>query len=576
MGDPMRVGRLAPLPSGLLAPDSLEVESRRLRAGDTWSQSFAVTGYPREVGPGWLSPLLGYPGPADVALHVEPVPNDVAASQLRKQIARLESTRRIDASKVKLADPEIEVAADDAKHLAAGVARGEGRLFKVGLYVTVRAASPEALEAEVRKVRSLASSLLLDARPLTFRQVEGWFSTLPLALDRVSLRRTFDTGALASCFPFDSAELNHEGGILLGRNASTGGLVFLDRFALENHNQVVLARSGAGKSYFAKLTVLRSLYHGIEVLVIDPENEYERLAKAVGGSVVRLGAASSRLNPLDLSDPGRPESLMEQSLFIHTLIQTLVGGVTNDEKACLDAAILRAYQEAGITADPKTHSRPAPLLAAVAAFLSEEPDGAGLARRLRPAIFGSYRGLFDSPTTVKPEGHLVVMSLRDIPEEMKPAATLLGLDAVWKRVTRGERRPRIVVVDEAWWLLGSGLDHAARFMQRLAKSARKNWCGLTTITQDVADVLGSDLGQSVISNAASHVLMGQSPQAVESLAKAFNLSDGEISYLLSCDQGQGLLSVGIERVPLQVEASPEERSLVTSHPAEVAELEEAR
>ncbi|MGH2812627.1 MAG: VirB4-like conjugal transfer ATPase, CD1110 family [Actinomycetota bacterium] len=567
-----------PQPSGPLAPDSIEVEPRRMRAGDTWCQSFGVTGYPREVGPGWLSPLLGYPGPVDVALHVEPVPNEVAASHLRRQMARLESTRRIEASKLRLADPELEAAAEDARELAAGIARGEGRLFKVGLYLTVRAGSPGALEAEARKVRSLAASLLLDARRLTFRQVEGWVTTLPLGVDPVALRRTFDSGALASCFPFASAELNHEGGILYGRNASTGGLVFLDRFRLENHNQVVLARSGAGKSYFAKLTLLRSLYHGIEVLVVDPENEYARLAEAVGGSVVRLGAeAASRLNPLDISNPGRPDALLEQSLFVHTLVQTLVGELSSEEKALLDRAILRAYQRAGITADPTSHSRPAPLLADLKAALDENPEGISLARRLEPFVSGSHRVLFDGPTSVGVDGHLCVFSLRDLPEEMKPAATLLALEAIWKKVTRGPRTPRMVVVDEAWWLLRSGLDHAARFLYRLAKSARKNWCGLTTITQDVDDVLGTDLGQAVITNASSHVLMGQSPQAVEALAKAFALSQGEISYLLTCDQGQGLLAVGNERVPLRVEASSDEHEAVTTtSPAELAERVDAR
>jgi type IV secretory pathway VirB4 component len=565
-----------PRPSGPVAPDSIEVEPRRMRAGETWCQSFGVTGYPREVGPGWLSPLLGYPGPVDVALHVEPVPNEMAASHLRRQMARLESTRRIEASKLRLADPELEAAAEDARELAAGVARGEGRLFKVSLYLTVRALSPEVLEAEARKVRSLAASLLLDARPLTFRQIEGWVTTLPLGIDPVGFRRAFDSGALASCFPFASAELNHEGGIFYGRNASTGGPVFLDRFRLENHNQVVLARSGAGKSYFAKLTLLRSLYQGIEVLVVDPENEYARLAAAVGGSVVRLGADTSRLNPLDISNPGEPDALLEQSLFVHTLVHTLIGELSSEEKALLDRGILRAYERAGITADPKSHSRPAPLLGDLKAAMDENPDGLSLSRRLEPFVGGSHRALFDGPTVAGVDGHLSVFSLRDLREELKPAATLLALDAIWKRVTRGPRAPRIVVVDEAWWLLRSGLDYASRFLYRLAKSARKNWCGHTTITQDVGDILGTDLGQAVITNASSHVLMGQSPQAVESLAQAFALSQGEISYLLSCDQGQGLLAVGSERVPLLVEASSEEHEAVTSSPAELAELGEAR
>ncbi len=561
-----RIGFRHIKPSGLLAPDSIEVAPRRLRTGDTWCQTFAVTGFPREVSPGWLTPLLDYPGPADVALHVDPIPNDVAASHLKKQLARLESTRRIEASKARLSDPELETATDDAKELAAGIARGEGRLFKFGLYFTVRAASPEQLETEVTRIRSLAGSLLLDARPLTFRQVEGWLSTLPVGLDSVRLRRTFDTKALASCFPFASAEFSHDEGIFYGRNASTGGLVFLDRFALENHNQVVLARSGAGKSYFVKLALLRSLYQGIEVLVVDPENEYERLARALGGSVFKLGTDGGHLNPFDLRQASEPNALLEQALFVHTLVQTLVGQLSSEEKALLDRCVLKTYALVGITPDPKTHGHPAPLLRDLAAVLAVEPEGTSLAGRLEPFTAGSHSRLFASPTDADGKGHLVVFSLREVPEEMKSAATLIALDFIWKRVTRGERRPRIVVIDEAWWLLRSGLEHAAQFLHRLAKSARKNWCGLTTITQDVGDVLSTDLGQALLTNASSHLLMGQSPQAVEALSKAFDLSEGEVAYLLSCRQGQGLLAVAGERVPLTVEASTEEHALITTSP----------
>lgn len=561
-------------PSGLLLPDSIEVAPKKIRTGETWRQTLAVTGYPREVGPGWLAPLLNYPGPADVTLHVEPVPNDIAASHLRRQMARLESTRRIDESKARLADPEIETASDDARELAAGIARGEGRLFRVGLYLTVRAAAPEQLEEEVTKVRSLAASMLLDPRPLTFRQIEGWLTTLPVGIDAVGLRRTFDTKALASSFPFGSAEFSHEDGIYLGRNSSTGSLVFLDRFALENHNQVVLARSGAGKSYYAKLSVLRSLYRGVEVLVVDPENEYERLARSVGGTIFRLGAGEGHLNPFDLASPGNPDALLEQALFAHTLIQTLLDApLAAEEKSALDRCLLKAYAGRGITADPKTHGRPGPLLSDIAGTLQEDPHGASIAARLEPFTSGSHRTLFDSPTDVAPQSHLVVFSLRDVAEELKPAATLIALESLWRRVTRGERRQRLVVVDEAWWLLRSGLDHAARCLHRLAKSARKNWCGLTTITQDVGDVLSTDLGQAVLTNASSHVLMGQSPQAVEALTKAFDLSEGEVSYLLAARQGEALLAVQGERVPILFEASESEHTIVTSQPAELQAIE---
>lgn len=560
-------------PAGLLGPEALEVFPRRIRAGETWCETFAVVGYPREVAPGWLSPLLAYPGPVDVALHVDPVENAEAARHLRRQLARFESTRRIEARQDRLEDPQIEAAAEDAAELAGELARGEGRLFRVGLYVTVRAPTEEALEREAHRVRALCASLLLDTRPVTFRALQGWITTLPLGMDAVRLRRTFDTKALAAAFPFASAELEAAGGVFLGRNDTTGGLIFVDRFALENNNQVILARSGAGKSYLAKLEILRSLYGGVEVLVIDPENEYGRLARAVGGSVIRLGGSGQRLNPLDLAEAGKPEALTDQALFVHALVSSLLGEVASEEKGPLDRAILAAYGGAGITSDPRTHARPAPVLADVVARLRQDPGGLSLAGRLDPYVSGSHRSLFDGPTTVRADGHLVVFSLRDLSEELKTGGTLMALDAIWRRVARGERRPRVVVVDEAWWLLGAGRDAGARFLQRLAKSARKHWCGLTTITQDAADVLSSELGQAVVTNAAHQVLLGQSPQAMEALARAFNLSEGEQSYLLTCDRGQGILAVGTERAALHVVASEAEHRLATSDPAEIAALE---
>lgn len=560
-------------PAGLLGPEALEVFPRRIRAGETWCETFAVVGYPREVAPGWLSPLLAYPGPVDVALHIDPVENAEAARHLRRQLARFESTRRIEARQERLEDPQIEAAAEDAAELAGELVRGEGRLFRVGLYVTVRAPTEEALEREAHRVRALCASLLLDTRPVTFRALHGWITTLPLGMDAVRLRRTFDTKALAAAFPFASAELEAAGGVFLGRNDTTGGLIFVDRFALENHNQVILARSGAGKSYLAKLQILRSLFGGVEVLVIDPENEYRRLARAVGGSVIGLGGSGERLNPLDLAEAGKPEALTDQALFVHALVSSLLGEVSSVEKAPLDRAILAAYGGAGITTDPRTHARPAPVLADVVARLRQDPGGLSLAGRLDPYVSGSHRSLFDGPTTVRADGHLVVFSLRDLSEELKTGGTLMALDAIWRKVARGERRPRVVVVDEAWWLLGAGRDAGARFLQRLAKSARKHWCGLTTITQDAADVLSTELGQATVTNAAHQVLLGQSPQAMEALARAFNLSEGERSYLLTCDRGQGILAVGTERAALQVVASEAEHRLATTGQEFFASLE---
>jgi len=581
-----------PAPAGLPGPDSVQIGARSLTIGAGVCRTFAVVGYPREVGPGWLEPLLAFPGQLDVAVHVDPVPSRLAADRLRRQLARLESSRRTDAGKGRLGDPELDAAAADARELAERLARGQGKLFRVGLYLSVHAVGGAELDAACENVRALTASLLMDLRPATFRALQGWVTTLPLGVDQLQTTRTMDTAALAAGFPFASADLalagvtssssdsGGGGGVLYGRNATTAGLVLWDRFAQDNHNAVILARSGAGKSYLAKLEVLRSLYAGIEVAVVDPENEYTRLAAAVGGTLIRLGEPGVRLNPFDLphlSTGQQPagDALTRRALFVHTLIAVLLGAPLGpDTRAALDRGIIAAYTAVGITADPRTWARPAPLLADLTGALTDDhngPAGAVLAAQLAPFTTGSYRALFDGPTSSRPDGHLVVFSLRDLPDELKAAGTLLTLDAIWRRVTdRSSRRRRLVVVDEAWLLMRD--PEGARFLFRMAKAARKHWAGLTVVTQDAADLLGTELGQAVVANAATQILLRQAPQAIDAVAGAFGLSEGEKAFLLSARRGQGLLAGGTDRVGFDVLASPEEDRLVTTDPAQLAAL----
>ena len=555
--------------------------------GTDWVASFAVVGYPREVHPGWLQPLLTHPGRLDVSLHIEPVDPLTAADRLKRQLARLESGHRYTHEKGRLPDPQAEAATEDAYELSSRVARGEGKLFRLGLYLSVHAASEEELSEEVGAVRALAASLLLDAKPTTYRSLQGWTACLPLGLDRVRMRRAFDTSALAAAFPFTNPDLPPADpasaaapGVLYGYNLGSQGLVHWDRFAVDNHNSVVLGRSGAGKSYLVKLELLRSLYRGIEVLVVDPEDEYARLANAVGGSYLRLGAEGVRLNPFDLpvhtrSDGRRTaakNALIRRSLFLHTAVSVLLGSPPSpEERAALDRAVLATYEQAGITSDPRTWTRPAPLLADLADTLAKSGENAGrcLADRLQPFTTGAFSGLFDAPTSHRPEGHLVVFSLRDLPDELKGIGTLLTLDPIWQQVSDPERRrPRLVVVDEAWLLMQQPA--GADFLFRMAKAGRKHWAGLTVATQDAGDVLTSDIGKAVVANSATQILLRQAPQAIEEIASTFNLSSGEREFLLTADRGQGLLSTGTHRVAFQAVASPTEHYLITTDPAELA------
>jgi type IV secretory pathway VirB4 component len=561
-----------------VGPSAVQVGARRLHLPDGVCASFAVTGYPAQVAAGWLDPLLGHPGQVEVTLHIEPVPAEVAAHRLRRRMSRLEADRRSAFEHGRLSDPQVEAAVEDAAELAARLARAQGRLFRVGLYLTVHAADEAELEAAVTSVRAVAASLLLDVQPATFRQLQGWVSCLPLGRDLLGLRRTFDTDATAACFPFASPDLTSElsgTSVLYGVNLASAGPVIWDRFAQENYNSVILARSGAGKSYLAKLETLRSLINGVEAAVIDPEDEYAQLAETVGGAYVHLGDPGVRLNPFDLPADAadRPDALTRRALFLHTLVSVLAGEALEPRsRAALDRAIVASYQRAGITADPRTWRRPAPLLADLAQALGGDADPAAgeLVAQLAPYVTGTHRGLFDGPTSTRPDSHLIVFSLRDLPEELRPAGHLLALDQVWQRVTNpADLRPRLVVVDEAWLLMQSR--EGGRFLHRLAKSARKYWVGLTVVTQDGDDLLGSELGRAIVANAATQILLRQAPQAIDRIAEMFHLSAGEAAFLSSAATGEGLLAVGRQRVPFKAVASEHDHQTITSDPAERAQ-----
>jgi type IV secretory pathway VirB4 component len=577
-----RARSTAPVKTDVMpAPAALEVTPTHVRVGDGYAATFAVCGYPAEVGPAWLVPLLSYPGRVTVAVHTEPVPAQVAAPMLTRQRARLESTRRIDAERGRLADPMVEAAASDAADLAERVARGASKLHYGAVYVTVHGRTLDELHETTAGVRSAAASMLLDVQPATFRHHLGYTTTLPLGVDALGMRRIFDTESLAAAFPFASGDLaapapgeyTSAEAVLYGVNTTSHGVVMWNRWAQDNHNSVVLARSGAGKSYFVKLEVLRSLYQGVEVSVIDPEDEYTPLAAHVGGTVIALGRPDVHLNPLDVPTDTGHDTLRRRQLALHTIVTVMLGAIPPPaEREALDRAITATYEQAGISHDPATWNRPAPLLADLAATLTADPDPAAqqMAARLAPWTHGSFSDLFAGPTTVRPDGHLVVWSLRHLPDELRTIATMLALDHIWGHIDRptasdAARRParrRLVVVDEAWLLMRDG--EGARFLFRMSKAARKRSAGLTVVTQDAADVLSTDLGLAVVSNAATQVLMRQAPQAIDAVTAAFGLTGGEARLLLSAGRGEGLLVAGRSRVPFRSRASGDEHALAAT------------
>ncbi|GAB3710625.1 VirB4 family type IV secretion system protein [Nocardiopsis oceani] len=562
---------------------AIRLYPRHLETDGWLTQTMVATGYPHDVRPGWADPLLAFPGRVDIAFHLVPVPTQIASQRLRRRRARLESAWRSDADHGRLDDPQRTAAADDAAQLAERVAMGESRLFHLAVYITVHAPTAEALDADLRRLHALAGSILLDLAPTTFRPWQGWRSTLPLGVDALGMTRTVDTEALAALMPLSGADLSSDTGrtgVVLGENLHSSGLVNWDRFhgGLDNSNAIILARSGSGKSFLAKTELLRSLYTGVQVSVIDPTDEYLHLAHAVGGNRVPLGSPQGRLNPFDLTGTG-PQAFFSRTLFLQTLVTAMIGRLDATQSALLDRAVLQIYADHGIDQDPESWSRTPPVLADLVTALRDSDSGTGptggarsLADQLEPFVTGSRKGLFDGPTTARLTGHLSVISLRHLPEELKTVGLLTALDALWRQVTNpADRRPRLITIDEGWTLLRDPV--GARYLFNFAKNSRRHWAGLTLITQDVADLLATDLGRAVAANASTQLLLRQAPQNLDAVCESFHLSQGERQIVASAERGVALLAAGRHRAVFRALASPVEHRLITTDPVELARLQ---
>jgi type IV secretory pathway VirB4 component len=568
----------------LLAPAAVEVARDHVRLEYQYARVLVVVGYPRTVAPGWLTPLLEFEHPIEVSLHVHPLETASIVKLLGHKLVQLQSSRMVDVRGGRLADPEREVAFEDAERLRDALQRGEQRVFSVSLYVMVRAGSQRALDDLTRRVETTLDGMLAHSRVAILEQERAFRACLPAGQDELLAYRNLDTGSLATTFPFTSSSISMERGVLYGVATRSRSPVIVDPFdaGLENANLAVFAMAGAGKSFFVKLMALRNLLAGVDFLIVDPEDEYRSVCQAANGQYVRLASSSThRLNPLDLPPPGSPgaqgsDVLAEQVTAVLGLLGVMLaepGAALNGyERGVLDRAIYRAYAASGITADPLTHDHPPPVLRDVHTAVEDTPGdvAAGLAARLRRYVDGSLAGgLLGGPTNVELHRSMVVFNIQTLEEELRPLAMHLIASFVWNRVRR-ERRPRLLVIDEAWSLLRYPAGGA--FVSDMARRARKYYLGLVTITQDVADFLRSDQGRAVLVNAAMKLLLKQDTTTIDAVADAFQLTADERQYLLGAGKGEGLLFARGARLALSIEASPAEHRLATTAPRELAEM----
>lgn len=555
----------------IIAPIDIEVDFSTLQMGNYYSRTFFISGYPRFVGPNWLSPIINFEHSLRISTFYYPVDSKIILEKLKKKIGEMEATLYSQMEDRKVVDPSLKVALSDAQQLQDSIAEGTEKFFHFAMYVTIYAPSKDLLEKYARNVTSTLAAMNVTAKPASMQQEQGFISTQPLGLDKLYITRNMDTTSLATTFPFVTSELTMDHGIMYGINMHNKSLVIFDRFELENANAVVFATSGAGKSYFVKLEAVRSLMLGSHVIVIDPEREYEDLSKAVNGAYISFSQDKGhKMNPFDLSGVSEEgdDELRMKLLALQGFFKVMFDGLTNIETSILDRALILTYREKGITFDPATQKRTPPLLEDLYKVLKgmAETEAHELARRMEKYIIGSGAGVFNEASNFEINNPFTVFSVRDLQEELKPLAMYLMLDFIWTKIRKDMRR-RLLIVDEAWYMMQR--EDSAKFMYSLAKRARKYYLGLTTITQDVADFMNNDMGKAIISNSSIQLLMKQSPSAVDKLQQVFNLSDGEKNFLLNCDRGQGLFFAGANHVGIQVLSSQSEHELITSDPREL-------
>lgn len=562
----------------VIAPSALKITPRELHLGDKIVRSFFVISYPRFLTDGWFSPIINLDKVFDISIFIHPIETSKILRQFQKKVAEVQSQIHVREEKGLVRDPVLDTAYQDLETLRDSLQQAQERIFDVGLYLSVYGENEEELDKFESEIKSILESQLVYVKPALFQQEQGFKSVIPISQDLLGVHSKLNSSPLSSLFPFISFDLTSDKGILFGINRHNSSLVLFDRFSLENYNSVTFAKAGAGKSYTTKLEILRTLMFDADVIVIDPEREYEYLAEATGGRYFNISLTSDHhINPFDLPNPREDESpadvLRSNIVNLVGLFRLMLGGLSPEEDAIVDRAITETYALKDITADSDFSQIEAPLLSDFELVLAGMEGGESLVQKLSKYTKGTWAGFINEPTNVDINKRFVVFSVRDMEDELKPVAMYLVTHFIWNAV-RKELRKRLLVIDEAWWMMKS--EDTASFLFGLAKRGRKYYLGISTITQDVEDFLRSPYGLPIITNSSIQLLMKQSASSIDIVQRTFNLTEEEKYLLLESDVGEGIFFAGLKHVAIKVIASYTEDQIITSNPSQVLQIRKAK
>jgi conjugal transfer ATP-binding protein TraC len=563
----------------LISPASLKAEAKHLLLGNKFVRTIFIIGYPRYISVGWFAPIINLNLTFDVSMFFYPVKSSIILKQLQNKVGSISAQIISDAEKGAARDPLRETALHDIEYLRDALTQGTEKFFQFSLYITLYSESTEDLDRMSDQVEDILGSRLVYSRRVYFQAEQGFNSTLPTGNDELFITFNMNSSPVASSFPFISSELTSDRGILYGINRHNNSLILFDRFSLQNANSVVFATSGAGKSYAIKLEVLRSLMLGSDVIVIDPEYEYKHLSEAVGGTYINISLSSdNKINPFDLprsiGGEAKPKDIIRSAVItLKGLMRLMLGNLNYDEDSIIDRALLETYAKKDITPDSDLSNIEAPVMSDFQQVLEGMEGGNDLALRLKKYTEGTFAGLLNNPTNVEMNNQMISFSVRDLEDELRPIAIYTIINYIWN-IVRSETKKRILVIDEAWWMMQH--EDSAKFIFALVKRCRKYYLGVTTITQDVNDFLTSPYGQAIVTNSSLQILLKQSPAAIDLIQKTFLLTEGEKYLLLECGMGEGIFFAGNKHVAIKIVASYSEDQLITSDPRQLLEIAEAK
>lgn len=562
----------------VISPSAISITPRNINISGVTSRVYYAVSYPRYLNDSWLEPVLNLAKELDVSLFIHPIDTADTLKKFQKKVAEVQSQINIKAEKGEVRDPQLEAAYRNLEELRDKLQQAEERLFNVGFYLAIYGENDSEINKVENEIRGILESRLINVKPALFQQEQGIKSILPLAADELLVHSKFNSEPLSSFFPFTSFDLTSDTGILYGINRHNSSLILFDRYSLTNYNSVTFATSGAGKSYGLKLEILRSLMFGTEVIVLDPEREYEYLAEATGGRFFNISLSSNHhINPFDLPAPSGDEEprdvLRTHVIELVGLFRLMLGGLSAEEETVVDLAIQETYALKDITGDTDFRDMEPPLLGDFEMVLAGMDGSASLIARLQKYTSGTWSGFMNQPTNVDITQKFVVFSLRDMEDELKTIAMYIVTNYIWGSIRRRLAK-RLMVIDEAWWMMKS--EDTASFLFSLAKRGRKYYLGIATITQDVDDFLRSPYGVPMITNSSIQLLMKQSPTAIDNIQKTFNLTDEEKYLLMESGIGEGIFFVGLKHVAIKIIASYTEDQIITSDPSQILQIKQSR